>query len=283
MCSVAIPGDEFAIAVEQVSPSCSPEDHLATEDRGLAGIVVEFGEGASRMVATDKFRLAARSLSITASTGELPPYSGIIPMKAMREAARIASDSGPKHVEIELSEDGQARFCVGGEVRIARLMLASYPDSRSVLRETYTWEVRVEREALAATLGRLAPRARRLPAPRVELVLRGDAVEVSVEDARLKRGEARERIAAKSGSAEEMRMHFNPDKLIDGLVATNAVDVILGINGPLKPVLIAPAAADGEKPNFRYLIMPMRGPAYKVWSVPPAGRQEPEATRDGSL
>lgn len=121
----------------------------------------------------------------------------------------------------------------------------------------------MEREALVETLLRLAPRARGQNYLRVDFVLAGELMEVSVKDERLKLGEVRERLAAeaKPESDEEFRISFNPAELLDGVEAADAPVSIMSTNEPLKPVQIAAATEGGEEPDFRYLLMPMRRPA----------------------
>jgi DNA polymerase III subunit beta len=58
---------------------------------------------------------------------------------------------------------------------------------------------------------------------------------------------------------EEINIAFNPGYLLDGLGAIGTDLAHLAMTGPTKPAVITGKPdADGEDPDYRYLIMPSR-------------------------
>lgn len=58
---------------------------------------------------------------------------------------------------------------------------------------------------------------------------------------------------------EPMRIAFNPQYLLDGLTGVQSGHALLGFVAPTKPAVISGIPAkEGGKPDFRYLVMPLR-------------------------
>ncbi|MEY9214264.1 DNA polymerase III sliding clamp (beta) subunit (PCNA family) [Thermobifida halotolerans] len=58
---------------------------------------------------------------------------------------------------------------------------------------------------------------------------------------------------------EPMRIAFNPQYFLDGLTGVQSETALLNFIAPTKPAVITGTPAEeGEKPDFRYLVMPLR-------------------------
>jgi len=246
-------GEALVETVEKVSRSYSRDETRPV----LTGILVSFEESRLRMVTTDSYRLSIKETPLANAFDGT--REAIIPARAMQEVGRIFSGADEEYVEVALSEN-QALFRVGDVLFGTRLIEGNFPEYKRLLPTAFQQEIPVEREGLVDTLRRVSLfTARQTPPVPVSLEFTEGAVEVSVRNGEV--GEAREKLPAGYEGEEELRVSFNPGYLLDGVSAVEAEKVVFRLNEPLKPGLITPETDNGEEPDFRYLIMPMRDPS----------------------
>src|SRR5215207_2943897 len=244
-------GDVLVETVEKVSRSYSRDETRPV----LTGILISFEENRVRMVTTDSYRLSIKETEL-ATTALEGSREAIIPARAMQEVSRIFSGSDEEEVEVSLSEN-QALFRVGDVLFGTRLIDGNFPEYRRLLPTTFEREISVNREDLMGTLRRVNLfAARQTPPVPVSLSFSEGSVEVIVHNGEI--GDAHERLNA--SSEDEFLISFNPSYLLDGVSAIDSEKVVFKLNEPLKPGLIVPEA-NGEEPDFLYLIMPMRDPS----------------------
>lgn len=246
-----MPGDSLVETVEKVSRSYSRDETRPV----LTGILISFEDSRVRMVTTDSYRLSIKETELATT-----PFEGsreaIIPARAMQEVSRIFSASDEDDVEVALSEN-QALFSIGDVVFGTRLIDGNFPEYRRLLPSAFEREISVKREDLIGTLRRVNLfAARQTPPVPVSLSFSEGSVEVIVHNGEV--GDAHERLSA--SSEDEFLISFNPSYLLDGVSAIDSEKVVFKLNEPLKPGLIVPEA-NGDEPDFLYLIMPMRDPS----------------------
>jgi DNA polymerase-3 subunit beta len=246
-----MPGESLVETVEKVSRSYSRDETRPV----LTGILISFEDSRVRMVTTDSYRLSIKETELATT-----PFEGsreaIIPARAMQEVSRIFSGSEESDVEVALSEN-QALFRIGDVVFGTRLIDGNFPEYRRLLPSAFEREISVSREALMGTLRRVNLfAARQTPPVPVSLSFSEGSVEVIVRNGEV--GDAHERLPA--SSEDDFLISFNPSYLLDGVSAIDSENVVFKLNEALKPGLIVPDA-NGEEPDFLYLIMPMRDPA----------------------
>ena len=243
-------GETLVETVEKVSRSYSRDETRPV----LTGILISFEDSRVRMVTTDSYRLSVKETEL-ATTFE-GSREAIIPARAMQEVSRIFSGSGEEQVEVALSEN-QALFRIGDVLFATRLIEGNFPEYRRLLPEAYEREISIRREDLIDSLRRVGLFAQRQTPPvPVSLAFSKGTVEMMVRSGEV--GEARERLPATS--EDDFHISFNPSYLLDGVSAVDTENVLFRLNEPLKPGLIVPDTAEGEEPDFLYLIMPMRDP-----------------------
>lgn len=246
-------GESLVETVEKVSRSYSRDETRPV----LTGILVSFEESRLRMVTTDSYRLSIKETPLANAFDGA--REAIIPARAMQEVGRIFSGADEEYVEVVLSEN-QALFKIGDVLFGTRLIEGNFPEYRRLLPTAFEREIPVKREDLVETLKRVNLfTARQTPPVPVSLEFSEGAVEVSVRNGEV--GEAREKLAAGYEGEENLRVSFNPGYLLDGVSAVEEETVVFRLNEPLKPGLITPETHNGEEPDFRYLIMPMRDPS----------------------
>jgi DNA polymerase III subunit beta len=244
-------GESLVETVEKVSRSYSRDETRPV----LTGILISFEDSRVRMVTTDSYRLSIKETELATTSFE-GSREAIIPARAMQEVSRIFSASDEEDVEVALSEN-QALFRIGDVVFGTRLIDGNFPEYRRLLPSGFEREISVSREELIGTLRRVNLfAARQTPPVPVSLSFSEGAVEVIVHNGEI--GDAHERLDA--SSEDEFLISFNPSYLLDGVSAIDSEKVVFKLNEPLKPGLIVPEA-NGEEPDFLYLIMPMRDPS----------------------
>src|SRR5919202_715546 len=243
-------GEALVETVEKVSRSYSRDETRPV----LTGILISFEESRVRMVTTDSYRLSIKETELATTFDGTK--EAIIPARAMQEVSRIHASSDEEQVEVVLSEN-QALFRIGDVLFGTRLIEGNFPEYRRLLPDTFEREISVSREDLVETLRRVNLFAQRQTPPvPVSLHFSEGSVEVTVRNGEV--GEAREKLPATS--EDDFHISFNPGYLLDGVSAVDSEKVLFKLNEPLKPGLIVPEA-NGEEPDFLYLIMPMRDPS----------------------
>ncbi len=236
--AVAIDGHVFAEAVKQVVTAASVDSARPV----LTGVQVEHDESGVRLVATDSYRLAVRTLAGVTLDG-----SGLIPARALREVpAAIGSDS----VTVAIGDREAAFGSPKGTVTV-RLIEGAFPDYRRLLPDTYPNRVTLEKSVLLEALGRASLVAEDHIPVRLKLAEGGVEVTVTRQDVG---GEVEHIDGGYEGEDAEVTIAFNPRYLGDGIGAIGADEVEIHVRDGQKPSVIR---GRGDE-DFLYLLMPIR-------------------------
>jgi DNA polymerase-3 subunit beta len=207
----------------------------------LTGVLFE-GEGDElRVVATDSYRLAVRTLGAQGVDG----VRVLVPSRATSEVARLA---GGKQVRVELSSS-QIGFNVDDALVQSRLIEGEFPAYRQLLPETLPNTLRVSKAPFVESIKRVAVLAQ--DATPIFLELSSERIRISCHAQGL--GEAAEDVDG-DYVGEEMRAAFNATYLEAGIAATEGDEVVIDMSDPQRPALIH--APDDRQ--FLYLLMPIR-------------------------
>lgn len=225
-------GPEFASAVRQVAPTAAPTD----EYPGLDCVLIELSPEEITFVATDRYRLAMRTVrpvEFAGATGRvLAPAADLIALSrwvAAGEVVRIEVDGG-----LVLAREDEARALAVSD--------AEYPAYQQILEGLAppVCRVAVDRVAL---LGALVGR------DVVVLDLESDALRIL--DVPPGSGDEVRLDAIGSGTA---RVGFTASMLAAALEASVGPDVLLEICEPARPVVVRSA----DQGTFTTLVMPVR-------------------------
>lgn len=234
---VDVDGEELAIALSQVVVAASSDAARPI----LTGVLFEAGEEGLRVVATDGYRLSVRDLPGMGVIGQ-----GLVPARGLRELSRTIGapkvTAGMTGREAVFSSDK-------GTLRL-RLIEGSFPKYRSLLPDSYSTQVVLDKEAVLDALGRVALVAEDHIPVRMKIGEGGVEVTVTRQDVG---GEA-EHLAGEFTGEEEVLIAFNPRYLADGVGAVPGDKIRLRVIDGLKPSVI-----DGDEDGgFLYLLMPVR-------------------------
>jgi DNA polymerase-3 subunit beta len=243
--------DAFAAAVTAVAVAAGRDEALPV----LTGVRVEIDGEQVTLAATDRYRLAVRTLRWSPIDPGLQ-VNALVPARTLAEAAKsltsgaeitlsLASGGGPGEGLIGLS--GAQRSTT------SRLLDGEFPKYRSLLPETSTASASVDSAALTEAVRRVALVASRTSPVRLSF----ETGSVTLEAGGLDEAQAQESVPAEF-EGEPLTIAFNPGYLLDGLGSLDSDEAALAFTGPTKPaVLTGKPGADGGT-DHRYLLMPVR-------------------------
>ena len=237
-------GTPFAVDREPFVQTIAHVSRAASRDESrpvLTGVLLEFGEGAVTMAATDSYRLSVKRSELPGTTSEA---QAIVPARALQELARIG---GGESIQISIG-DNQILFGIDGAWLSARRIDGQFPNWRQLLPQTFEHDISVGRGELLDVVRRISLMAQRnLP---LRLSFDQGALTVSAQTQDV--GEAHESLPV-GFQGERLEIGFNADFLRDGIESVEGDTVKVRLISPLRPGLL-----QGEDASFSYLIMPIR-------------------------
>lgn len=291
-----VDGGLLATAAAQVVPSASRDDTLPM----LTGVCLDVDGAELTLAATDRYRMAVRTVRWN-PVEPAGRFSALVPAKTLADVARTAGPGLPVTIAVGLAQhdgvrpaDGLISFDSGGRRLTARLIDAQF--IRYEARFPPAFEATAELPA-----GEFTEAVRRvsLVAERgtpVRLAFRRDVAMLEAQSDG--RARAQESVPVTLAGVDQV-ICFNPHYLLDGLVAAalTAADadpagrIRLQFTSPARPVLITWVAGNGptppdsagsacdegngvappdagasgrgaaRRPEFRYLVVPLRAPS----------------------
>ncbi|TDW81083.1 MerR family transcriptional regulator [Kribbella sp. VKM Ac-2566] len=221
-------GPELASAIRQVTPTAAPPGE---EDLGLvlSCVLIELGPDEVTFVATDRYRLAVRTVRPVEFGGVAARL--LVRADELAQVSRWAAAGDVVRVEV----NGGLTLVRGEESRELQTVDAEYP-------------------AYGQILDGLTPPACRVVVDRLRLldVLAGrDVVALDIDQQSLRIGDEVKLDAIGTGS---VRIGFTASLLAAALEASVGPDVLLEICEPARPVVVRSA----DQGTFTTLVMPVR-------------------------
>lgn len=243
----------FASAVTQVAVAAGKDADTLQQ---LTGIRIELDGGQLTLAATDRYRLAVRTLDWSAGSDEtIDPVT--VPARILNDVARaIAGDGGD--IRLALGRVAQGEGIVGIEAgartTTARLIELEFPRFRQLLPDSEDAVAEVETSVLQDAL----KRARLvLPQATSPVTLRFDDGELTIDAGSGDSAQATERLPITFTGAP-LQIAFNPTYLADGLSAIDSPTARISMTTPSKPAVLTAPGEAGAIADYRYLLMPMR-------------------------
>jgi DNA polymerase-3 subunit beta len=256
----ALESDVFAAAVAQVAIAAGRDDTLPV----LTGVRIEIEGEQLTLAATDRYRLAVRTLSWRPEQTGLST-TALIPARTLAETAKALT--GGAEVTLALATgsagDGMIGFEGGpaGSLRrtTSRLLEGEFPKYRSLLPSESSATAEVPTLHLVEAVKRVALVAARNAPVRLGFSAEGLVLEAGGADD----AQASERLECGWEGAEPLQIAFNPAYLLDGLAAVDSDVTTLSFTGPTRPAVLTgkregDAALDASLADYRYLLMPVR-------------------------
>ncbi|OAA24442.1 DNA polymerase-3 subunit beta [Frankia sp. EI5c] len=243
----------FAAAVAQVAPAAGRDDTLAV----LTAVRLEIAQGGLTLVATDRYRLAVRTIPWQ-PTVDGPEAVAHVPARLLADVARLPTGASRVALGMGTDDSGVLRFglAVDGRQTIVRLLEGTFPNYRRLLPEATELTVTAQTAVLAAAVRRVALVATRT-APLRFVFSAGQVVAEAGEGG----GAQASELVPVEYSGPELSVLFNPAFLLDGLAAVEGDEAIIAFvtadpqTASSRPVVLT-GKDDGE--DYRYLLMPIR-------------------------
>ena len=248
---------ELQQALTQVLFACATNESRPE----LSGVLLSFhdeaaGKGKLVLAATDSYRLAETTMSITGGSSEARKV--IVPQRTLAELQRIFSVfkddvEAPPAVEINIT-DNQI-VCKYGSVELtSRTIEGTYPDYRQIIPTEEKTQVKVDKSELTQAI-KTASLFSKTGLYDVEVVL--DATNGSVTLLATDSGRG-ENQASLDGAVigDDNRITLNFRYLLDGVHAIPTSQVILKVIDGASPCILEPEEMPKEK--YQYVVMPIR-------------------------
>ena len=258
----------FVNAVTQVASAAGRDDTLPM----LTGVHMEISGNQVNLAATDRFRLALRSLEWEPVSGDVQAKL-LVPAKTLLDNARTLDTHLEEPVEIAVGTGenvgGDGLFGLHSDNRetTTRMLDAEFPNIQPLLPKTHTSMASVEIAPLVEAIRRVSLVADR----NAQLRMHFKQGEVTLYASGADSGEASESLQCAFTGTDELLIAFNSGYLRDGLSVIPTNRVVFGFTEASRPAIMIPepeempeAGADGsfETPatDFTYLLMPVRLP-----------------------
>ncbi|HET8614998.1 MAG TPA: DNA polymerase III subunit beta [Actinomycetales bacterium] len=247
-----VPGDVFTLAVSQVTTAAGRDDTLPI----LTGVRVEIEGSTITLLATDRYRLAERTLTWNPSGTDTSAVA-LVPARTLAETARALGASAD--VELALARSGSGEGLIGFEAgrrrMTSRLLDGEYPKVSAIFPSTSDTHAVVETAPLVEAVKRVALVAERNAPVR----LRFSDGQLTIEAGQTEDAQASEAVEA-TLEGDDIEIAFNPQYLLDGLGALHQPWARLDFTLPTKPALLTGQAEPTAEPDssFRYVLMPIR-------------------------
>lgn len=255
-------------AVTQVASAAGRDDTLPM----LTGIHMEIAGNHLKLTATDRFRLALRSLEWQPAGADTEAKL-LIPAKTLLDNARTLDTHIDEPVQIavggtgNVGAEGLFGLRTGNRETTTRMLDADFPNVAPLLPKAHTSIATVEVAPLVESIRRVSLVADRNAQIRLHFREGELALHASGADS----GEAQETLPAAFTGADELLIAFNAGYLRDGLSVIGTDRVMFGFTEASRPAIMIPepeelpeANADGTFPTpdtfFTYLLMPVRLP-----------------------
>ncbi len=238
----------FANAVSQTAMAASGDEASPV----LTGVLFQVEGERLTLAATDRHRLAVKTLDATSSGERAFTGSVIVPSRHLSEVARAVNPTRPT-VSISFSEQRNQVFFSLKDVEISsRLIEGNYPNYAQVIPGKSTTTVKLPTASLlreaktASVLARDAANPVRLRVGDNTLTLVAQTAEVGDDEAPL----------SANVKGDDVQIAFNARYVLDALSVMDSEEVQLSFNGSLQPGVIRPSGRD----DYLCIIMPVRVP-----------------------
>ena len=242
--------DAFAAAVTSVAVAAGRDDTLPV----LTGIRIEIEGEDVTLAATDRYRLAVRTLRWQPADPSLQA-TALVPARTLAEAAKSLTSGAEVTLALATGTSGEGMFGLSGSTRrtTTRLLDGEFPKYRSLLPDSSAATASIDTNALTEAVRRVSLVASRTSPVRLSFSADGLVLEAGGLD----EAEAAESLPA-SFEGEPLTIAFNPAYLLDGLGAIDSDEARLSFTAATKPAVLTGKASEDGAGDYRYLLMPVR-------------------------
>jgi DNA polymerase III subunit beta len=253
--SGSVKGSDFADAVAQVSPAASRDDVTPV----ITGVLFDVTPTRLTMLATDRYRVAAKELTWSSGGVSEEGMQALIPSKTLAEVGKTFSHAEELTITVAVGGDRElVAFSSGTRTVTSLLIKGSFPPVHKLFPEESPNYAVVSTSDLVEATRRVALVLEREAPLRYSVT--GDGV--ALEALGSEQAQASETIDGHL-VGNDCVVSLKPQFLIDGLQATHSEFVRIAFtttDNPNKPgpvLITAQKSQEGDdSQNFRYLLQP---------------------------
>ncbi len=222
----------------------------------ISGIYFNLQKNALKIVATDSFRLAEKTLYFKDGPAVEKETSFIIPQRTARELINITADKEEKLkmylsssqvlFELPFPENNQPQIQL-----ISRLIEAKYPNYQEIIPQKYETQVIVSREEFINQIKTTSLFSGNTNEIKIKIDAKNNKMELFAQASEI--GENKSEILIKT-EGKTTETSFNFKFLLDGLANIKSDEVVFGINGIEGPAILKPV---GDT-SYLYVVMPIK-------------------------
>ena len=232
----AIPQVIIAAAIDETRPV-------------LSGVYFNFSKDKLKMVATDSYRLAEKSIPLEKKVEK--NQSVIVPLKAVQEIGRILGSVASENVKVSVSEN-QIRFAINEDIEIiSRLIDGQFPNYETIFPDKYQTKIKIDFQDLSSAL-KVASLFAKEAANNINLKI-GKGKDLMIFAAADQVGTSRAKARAEI-TGEELELSLNSKFVLDGLNAIKRGKINFDFSGKLTPAKLYPQ----DSKDYFYIVMPLR-------------------------
>ena len=219
----------------------------------ISGVLFKIGKDTVKLVATDSFRLAEKTLHQAANINQ--PLSLIIPQRTIQELIRILTEKPEGEVRLVIG-DNQVLFELDEIQLISRVIDGQYPDYEQIIPTKFETRLTLAKEEFLNNIRIASIFSSKIND--VRLSIKSGKLEIMAQDPDLGENRSLMAVQMQGGGIE---ISFNFRYLIDGLGNIYTKQVFLGLNHEINaqasrsnPAVLKPVGEEG----FLYIIMPIK-------------------------
>jgi len=199
----------------------------------LNSILVDFSIENLKLVSTDGFRLAEKTIPGNAFTSKFAePFRMLVPVKAAQEISRIVADDD--NVKI-FKDENQILVTTEKVELISRLSEGNFPDYSAIIPRAFITEATINREEFLNAIKLASVFSQKNNELKIAVHPAKKAIEVSSADQSV--GANAYLLAAKV-KGDTTEAYFNAKYLFDAVKSTEGEDTFLGLQEEASPALI---------------------------------------------
>jgi DNA polymerase-3 subunit beta len=248
--AVQINVGDFREMIHQVAFAASSDEARPV----LMGVLVQVDKDKLTMAAADGFRLSVRKAVL--STPSANPVSAIVPAQALKELARVATDSEEPIYMILPKGRGQVVFRVKDVEVVSQLIDGTFPDFQQIIPRSYKSRTLVSTSSLlkackqAEIFAREGSNVARLNIKTAQSEMQPSEVEISATSEETGKNET---IVEATVDGAGLLIAFNVKFLREALEVIRTPNVALETSAPNAPGVVRPVGDE----QFLHVIMPM--------------------------
>lgn len=250
--SIEVNSIPFSQGLSQVINFCS----LNQVRPEISGIYFDFQKDRLKLVTTDSFRLAEKTLFFGKYLSK--EYSFILPQKAARELLSIFTSNSIKEKTKIYFTPNQILFNFPfSETQhpqihlIARLIEGEYPNYQEIIPKKYETQIILSAADFLQQIKTASIFSSKINEIKIKVLTKKNKVEIFSQNPDL--GEVKSFLFGKI-TGKEVEISFNYRFLVEGIQNIKTKEIIFELNGEEGPALIKPL----DDLNYLYVVMPIK-------------------------